>query len=387
MNPWAWLVLLAICLIGPVAAQPQERAVIASRFAHEGSDSTRILSVARSADRRQLGVLFTQSKAGTATQGLSLLSFAARPAPGQTVAIPLEFDLPPGSGHPFGSAGLAMDAHGRAFVALPITPGELLLASANLRTPPAAITRIGTVRLGTGSVDITRLLVAKSGHLVVGGSVDGKGFLAALTPEGTRVWTRTLDAGVSKVLDLIEVDDGWVWVGIVPSSFAAGGLRIGQLDRNGVVSHPPSQPAEAETRFARLTRQDGQLALVYERLRGEGKGSEVYVEVFNSLPGRDSRRRLVFEGELASGFGITPAEEGFVVAGIAAGGVLVVEGIGTDLAVRSIQRTVVKAPEFQRYHSVEILDGEGHFWLAAMESTASGRMQRLELAVSKWEFR
>jgi hypothetical protein len=159
------------------------------------------------------------------------------------------------------------------------------------------------------------------------------------------------------------------------------------VDRSGVVSHTPSQPADAETRFARLARNEGQVGLVYERLRGDGMGSEVYVEVFSSPARHESRRRLVFEGELASGFDIAPADGGFLVAGVAAGGALTVEGIGADLAVRPMLRTTVKAPEYHRYHGVDILDGDRHFWLVAMESMALGRTQKLEMAVSRLELR
>jgi hypothetical protein len=382
------LLICAACFVSPGSAQPSEQTAITSRIARDTSDNSHMLAVAASPDRCVLGVLYTQAQAGTTAQRLKLLSFATRPLlqPPATVAL----DLGPlrGSGDRVHRAGLAIDVQGRAFVALSVAPGGLLLASANPRNPAAvAATRAKTIPLGAGRIDVTRLLIAKNGILVVSGSVDGKGFIAALTTDGNLIWTRSLDAGVREVLDLVEVDEGWVWVGIVPTRFAAGSLRVGQLDRKGNSNVSPIQLVDAETRFARLSSSAGTLGLVYERLRSDGMSSEVYVEVFRSLERRESQRRLIFEGDLNSGFAITAASQGFVVSGVVDGGVLMVDRVGGDLALSSTLRTAVKAPEYRRYHGVEIVEGQGHYRLAAMESTASGRTQKLELAVSRLEAR
>lgn len=367
-----WIAVSWLFMVSLTAAQASEFRFVAGRIERDTTIDTDVLAVERSPNGDRLGILLSRVVPGTATRRLTLLSSVGQSMLRPLAASSLQFDLPNGSLDPYWHSGLAIDANDRAHVLVSTGSGTMLLATAELRNPNASSWRVKTLRFGDDDIGISRLLVSRSGDLVLAGSVDGKGIIAALSPDGVRRWTRVLEGGIANVRDLVEADDGWIWVGIIPSRFATGHLRVGRLNNDGVMSDSPRQPAETESRFARLARSGDKFGLVYEHLNHDDMRSDVFLEVFDTLASVESRRHLIIEGDrLLSDLNISGSRDGFVVASVrAASGVLRIDQVGSDLTIRSILRSKNEAPLYQAFTDVDIQAGPGFLWIAATEETS-----------------
>lgn len=390
MTSMTWLLIVALWFAGPAAAQPPDPATLTGRVVRPISGSSDVLAVASSPDGHLLGVVMAEPLAGTDKQRLILLAYHAQPSPQLSSALTLDLG---GHRHNLTDVGLAIDGAGRAFVATRGGGPTMQLASVDLRRPGQAAPRIATVKFGQvdrgdSTMVVSRLRIGRNGELVIAGMLDGQGLVAALGADGTHRWMRRLDGDVALVTDLVEIDDGWIWVGLVPGSFSMGHLRVGRLDRQGIVSDAPRQPtADVESRSPRLARRGDQLGLVYDSVDTLDRHAEVYLELLHPLASVDSRRRLLYAGDLWGRWTIATTGDGFVLAGASHRLELRVDQVDADLTLRPMFRSIGVAPTFRAFDFAEVLASSGHLWLVTVESVTIERAQRRELIVARVNLR
>jgi len=184
------------------------------------------------------------------------------------------------------------------------------------------------------------------------------------------------------VLDLAETDNALVAVGGMPGRQFFDGLWLARLGPAGAVAETQTRPGTS--RFARLGGGGQRLGLVYEKLGADLETSTVLMESFGAAASlRETRAATLYQGRLSAPFGVAQVDERLVAAGVVARGRLQLLDVWPQARTAPLFVSEARAPEFVRYHSVDIVGAAGATYLAALRSRADGRRQQLELVFAK----
>lgn len=225
------------------------------------------------------------------------------------------------------------------------------------------------------------MLVSKTGALMLAGAVDGKGFVAEVSKQGAVAWTKYYDQ-VVVVLDLAETDNGLVAVGGMPGRQFFDGLWLARLGPAGAVLE--TQSRQGTSRFARLAGGPQRLGLVYEKLGPDPETATVLTESFGGAASlRETRAVTLYQGRLTAPFSVAQVNERMVAAGVVARARLELLDAWPEARNEPLFVSAAKAPDFIRFHSVDIVGTAGAMYLAALRSRADGRRQQLELVFAK----
>ena len=278
---------------------------------------------------------------------------------------------------------LAVDGNGVAYVALGASAGEVAFSARDLRRDTAGLSK--PLKVGSGSALVTAMLVSKTGSLMLAGAVDGKGFVAEVSEQGALAWTKFYDqvvVVVVVVLDLAETDSGLVALGGMPGKQFFDGLRLARIGPAGAVLE--TQSRQGTSRFARLGGGPQRPGQVYEKLGADMETATVLTESFGSAASlRETRVATLYQERLTAPFGVVQADERLVAAGVVARGRLQMLEVWPEARTAPLFVSAAKAPDFARFHSVDIVGTSGAVYLAALRSRADGRRQQLELAFAK----
>ncbi len=382
----AWLSLASMLMAWSAAqAAPAElpnSRIQQSRVAYEG---TKILAFETNKARDIFGVLISEKETNSSSEKINLLVFDTNGGPLKSVPL---FTSTGGADDQLilhSKAGLAIDENAEAYVAVAARSGQVKFARLALRGA-AASPVVKAIPLGGGSLEITKMLISRRGELVLTGALDGKGFASALSKQGVVAWTRPIDDGVTVIFDMVETEAGFTLIGGVPANFAAYVLWLGRLGLGGEIREKNLRSEMGSGRFAKLSVDGSQIALTYENLRTEGgvERSKVFLDVLsnpNSL--KIQRGAEIFDGELLAPAGLAGSAGNFKLAGIGSGGVLKINSLTSGMEVRPLFKTTVAAPDYRRFHALEMLASTESLLLASIESRADGRQQKLEFVLSK----
>lgn len=342
------------------------------------SEGTRVLALAANRERDAIALLYTEADKAGAGDQLQLAAFDANGKPFKSANLgPLLLTGEKPVMH--AKAGLAIDGNGVAYVAVAAKAGVVKFSRLDLRRSAANLTR--PLQVGAGSAEVTAMLESKSGLLMLAGAVDGKGFVSAVSKEGVVAWTRKYDAVVA-VLDLVETDAGFVMVGGVPGKQFFDGLWLARINPGGDVLE--SQARQGTSRFARLGGDAKRLGLVYEKLGPDLESSTVLLETFGGAAAlKQTAAVTLYQGRLAAPFGLAQVDGRLVAAGVVGKARLQLLEVWPEARTAPLFASEVKAPDFVRFHSAEIVGAAGAIYLGALRSRADGRRQQLELLVAK----
>jgi hypothetical protein len=339
-------------------------------------ESSRVLALAANRERNAVAMLYAESDTGGAGEQLRLMAFDAG---GKLFKSADLGPLLAGEKIVMHSkAGLAVDS-GVAYVAVASTAGVVKFSALDLRRSAAGLSK--SLQVGSGSVEVTAMLVSKTGALMLAGAVDGKGFVAEVSKQGAVAWTKYYDE-VVVVLDLAETDNGLVAVGGMPGRQFFDGLWLARLGPAGAVLE--TQSRQGTSRFARLAGGPQRLGLVYEKLGPDLDTSTVLTESFGGAASlRETRAVTLYQGRLTAPFSVAQVDERMVAAGVVARARLQLLDVWPEARTEPLIVSAAKAPDFIRFHSVDIVGTAGAMYLAALRSRADGRRQQLELVFAK----
>ena len=276
-------------------------------------------------------------------------------------------------------AGLTIDENAIAYVAMAAKSGVVRLSRFDLRRAAAPV--VYSLHVGNDSAEVTKMVQTKRGELMLAGAVDGKGFVSSVTKFGVVNWTKYFDDGVVAILDLVEADLGFVLVGGIAGDQYFQGLWLGRMNNAGKITEKLIRQGPA--RFARLSLNSQKLGLIYEKLGANKESSTVLLDVF-SRPTvfKDMKTLTLFEGRLATPFGLAGTNDDFAAAGVA-GGSLHIYSVSSNLEIVQTFKGTITAPDYVRFHGAEIIGAPDARYLATLRSRADGRRQQLELVFSK----
>lgn len=363
---FAALTALAWTVAAPAAAQLpagwQVQAVPAT-------DSTKLIALAGSPDRNTVGLLYTDAAPGRNEQ-LRLMSFDASGKARRTADLGARGD--PLREH----AAIAFDGTGNTYAA---APGESGVRLARLDAR-GAVAPFGKGLAGAGGAKVGALLHTRDGTLLVSGALDGKGFVAALSAQGETVWSRSFDQLVA-VFDIIEHGDAYVVAGALPGEMFPAGVWLGRLGRDGAVLD--EQTRTGPTRYAHLASDGRRVGLLYEQLDAGLETGSVLLELYAGAALREPARQTLFQGALAAPFTLSGGGGRFTAAGVAKHGRLQVIAIdATGKASRQFEGKA-SAPDYTRFHSVDVVRSATGAWLAGLRSHADGQRRQFELVLAK----
>lgn len=366
----AWLV----CVAGGAARAADAGWVEQVLPAGEGS---RVLALAANRERNAVAMLYSEPDKGGAGDQLRLAAFDAG---GKLFKSADLGPLLAGEKIVMHSkAGLAVDTNGVAYIAAAARAGVVKFSALDLRRSTAGLNR--SLQIGSGSVEVTAMLVSQAGALMLAGAVDGKGFVAEVSKQGVLAWTKYYDQ-VVVVLDVAETDGGFVLVGGMPGKQFFDGLWLARIGPAGAVLE--SQSRQGTSRFARLGGGPQRLGLVYEKLGPDLDASTVLMESFGGAgPLKPSAAQTLYQGRLVAPFGLAQVDQRLFAAGVVARARLQVLEVWPEAKVAPLFVSAAKAPDFVRFHSVDIVGTSGALYLAALRSHADGRRQQLELLFAK----
>ncbi len=361
----AWLAALPAAAQEPAGWQQQ---------ALPATDSTKLIAIAGSADRSALGMLYTDAAPGRGDQ-LRLVTFDALGKQQKSAGLGARAE--PLREH----AGIAFDATGGAYVAATDEAGNLRLSRLDQR---GAVTPFGKAfSVGSGTVKVGALLLARQGNLVVAGAVGSQGFVAAVSPQGELQWTRTFEELVM-VLDIVDSDDGYLVAGGTPGEMFPEAVWLGRLGRDGATLGSESRPGP--TRYAHLASDGRRIGLLYEKLAPGLESGSVVLELFaggGSAALQQPARQTIFDGRLAAPFALAGGGGRFTAAGVADHGRLQVFDIDAAGKVAALYQGQAKAPAYIRYHSIDVVRGATAAWLAGLRSRADGPRRQFELVFAR----
>lgn len=334
------------------------------------TDSTKLIALAGSPDRESVGLLYTDTAPGRNEQ-LRLMSFDAAGKARRTADLGAR-------GDPLREqSAIAFDGAGNAYAA---APGESGVRLSRLDAR-GAVTPFGKGLAATGGgTKIGALLHTRDGALIVAGAVDGKGFVAAVSPQGETVWSKSFDQLVA-VFDIVEQGDAYVVAGALPGEMFPAGVWLARLGRDGAVLE--EQTRTGPTRYAHLASDGRRIGLLYEQLDAGLETGSVVLELYAGAALREPARQTLFEGALAAPFTLSGGGGRFTAAGVAKHGRLQV--IAIDAAGKQAKRHEGKAraPDYTRFHSVDVVRSATVTWLAGLRSHADGQRRQFELVLAK----
>lgn len=349
-----------------------------SQHVAPASEGTRVLALTANAERSAFGMLYSEAAKESGNDQVSLLGFDAAGKPTRSLNLTAQLQAG-GKLVMHNKAGLALDSAGVAYLALAGRSGTVQFARVDLRRTAAPLTK--SLQVGGGSVEVRSMLLSKSGALLIGGSVDGKGFLSSVTPNGELSWTKMVDARVAVVLDLVETEQGLLVLGGMPGQQYFRGLWLGRVSPAGEVLEHVER--DGPMRFARLSGSNRQLALIYEKLGRDMDDSTVLVEQLSSLRETRGQPQTVYQGHLTAPFTLSRTDGQFVTAGVTRGGKLQLATLDAAQRVVPLYSHEVKAPDYVRFHSVELVAAPQASYLGGLRSRADGNRQQLELIFAR----
>lgn len=335
--------------------------------------STRVLAMAANREYSAISLLYAETESGNGDQ-LHLLTFndAGRPlksvnlAPALRSAGPLEMHT---------HAGLTVGDNGTAYVAVAAQAGRVCLASVAPSSTAASLVKV--LKIGEGSVQVMAMHLSRQGTLMLAGSADDKGFVASVSPQGKLNWTTHYDKVVT-VLDIAESGNGFVLAGGTPGKMFPQSVWIARIGASG--EELESQLRPGPTRYAYLAGDGQRIGLSFERLGPDLESGQALLAVFASDTAlRETASHVLFEGRLDAPFALSASAGHFTAAGVAENGVLRIAEVGAGEKIIPLFIGQVKAPEYVRFLSVEIMRSPSAIYFSGLRSKMDGRSQQLEL--------
>lgn len=273
---------------------------------------------------------------------------------------------------------LAIDANDLVYI-VAASHGEVHLASVDIRGAVAPFSK--TLKIGDGNATISALRLSRGGKLILAGSIDDKGFLASISPRGELNWAKYYD-NVFTVLDLVESNSGFVLVGGTPGKIFPKNIWLARIGASGEVLE--SQMRQGPTRYAYLADDGQRLGLIYEKLGSGLDTGSVLLELFADKASlRKMSSQTLFKGRVAVPFVLSGYMGSFTAAGIVEHGQLQLIEVDSDGRQVPVFMGELKAPEYVRFHSVEIIRGADADYLGGLRSRADGRRVQMELVFAR----
>jgi hypothetical protein len=274
--------------------------------------------------------------------------------------------------------GLAIDASDLVYM-IAASHGQLHLARIDLRGTAAPFSK--TLNVGDGSITVSTLRLSRQGMLMLAGSIDGKGFVASISPHGKLNWSRRYN-DVFTVLDLVESDSGFILAGGTQGKMFPQSIWLARIGTSGDVLE--SQIRQGPAHYAYLADDGRRLGLVYDKLGSHLLSGSVLLELFaNGTSLHAASSQTLFEGRVSVPFVLSGYAGSFTAAGIVDHGQLQIIEADTDGRQVSIFQGQLRAPDYMRFHSVEMIRGPDAHYLAGLRSHAEGRRPQMELMFIK----
>lgn len=339
------------------------------------ADGTNMLAMAANPKRSTFVLLYSKARADDSPLRLVALDGSGK----QTAALDL---VPPlfSEDAPllYERVGLAIDASDLVYL-IAASHGRLHLARIDLRGTAAPFSK--TLNIGDSSITVSTLRLSRQGMLMLAGSVDGKGFVASISPRGELNWARRYN-DVFAVFDLVESDTGFILAGGTPGKMFPQSIWLARIGASGDVLE--NQMRQGPAHYAYLADDGRRLGLVYDKLGSDLLSGCVLLELFaNGTSLRATSSQTFFEGRVSVPFVLSGYAGSFTAAGIGAHGQLQIIEVDADGRQVPIFQGQLRAPDYMRFHSVEMIRGPDAHYLAGLRSHAEGRRQRRELMFIK----
>lgn len=282
--------------------------------------------------------------------------------------------------------GCSVSDAGIVFLASAQTKGQVLVVGVDIATRQSVVNSM--LNFGYKDIYIHKLLLTKTGGLLLVGSANENGFIAEISRTGKILWKKTIDGQVDVLFSAIEVDNGFVVVGGKGGSNAYMWKEIwagivgskGELIRNVVFSGP--------SRAANIAQgSQGQYVIIFDRLDGapQSEMAQVVVQGISRDLLPKWKRTLVTSTPITSPFHIEAIDAaGYVVAGVKEKGRLWVSRVKEEGTVVWEHSTKAAPPNYLRFHDADILRSDKDFVLLSRLSTVSDRMQQQIVKVTKF---
>jgi hypothetical protein len=370
-------ILLAGLSATPVAAR--EYIPDASWYQHAipVADSTAILAMAADRALNTIALLYADTDKN-GDQQLWLLAFdkARNKIYAPDPRLPLSIENPPML---LARGGLAVDESGTAYLATAGNAGSVRLVRIDLKVSSAPLQKV--LPVGANSVAVSTLRLSHQGMLMLVGAADGMGFVASISPSGKVNWIGLYD-NVAVMMDLIESGDGFVLTGGTAGKIFPQDVWLARISSAGEVLQ--SQLRQRPTAYAYLASDGRRIGLSYEKLNADLESGTALLEILSNSPTlRRGVGQTIFEGRLDAPFALSGDSGGFTAAGIATEDRLQIVQLKADGRRLPLYKGQLKAPDYVRFHSVEIIRGADANYLGALRSHAVGRRQQMELVFAR----
>lgn len=377
ISSLACAILLAGLCAKPVAALEYIPDASWHQHAIPVADSTAILAMAADRALDTIALLYTDTDKNGDEQ-LRLIAFdkAGNRIYAPEPMLPLSTENPPML---LARGGLAIDDSGTAYVATAGSAGSVRLVRIDLKGASTPLQKV--LKVGTNSAAVSTLRLSRQGTLMLAGAVNGKGFVASISPSGKVNWTK-LYGNVAVIMDLIESDEGFVLTGGTAGKMFPQSVWLARIDSAGEVLQ--SQLKHGPTAYAYLASDGQRIGLSYEKLNADLESGTALLEILSdSATLRGGVSQTIFEGRLDAPFALSGDSGGFTAAGIATEDRLQIVQLKADGRLLPLYKGQPKAPDYERFHIVEIIRGADAYYLGALRSHAVGRRLQMELVFAR----
>ena len=282
--------------------------------------------------------------------------------------------------------GASVTATGIVFLAF-IQNGQVRFVGLDIATSKAVVNNI--LAFGYPDLNIYKMLLLKSGTLLLLGSANEKGFITEVDQSGKILWHKTLNEQINVLLDAVPITSGFIVVGGKSDKNALAEIWAAEINLKGDVIQSHTFPGRS--RFASLVKSSGgHYVIIYDRLDARPESEIVQVMIH----GLDPVLQPIWERTLVSGVPITSPfrivnveSGGYIVAGVKEHGNLWVSRLQEDGASAWTYSTKAIPPDYPRFHGVDIFKSDKDFVLVAGLSTVSGREQQQVVNITKFSIR
>jgi hypothetical protein len=279
-------------------------------------------------------------------------------------------------------AGIAISDEGVAFLVPPIEKGKSQLLGVNVSTGNLVINKL--VKLGEHSLKIHKILLAKSGSILVAGGADEKGFVAELNKAGEVLWNGNLGGQVDSVLDAQETNNGFVVAGGRVGQQTSGQLRyfeelwVGLLNSKGELLKTHTFPGPSRSINIAAT-QWGSYGIVFDRVdnRPGSESAQVLVQELRSDLASAWEKAIVPSTPITAPFSLATIEpKAFIMVGVKERGTLSISRLQDNGKEDWSYSSKATEPLYPRFHGVQILSLGKDVLITSGLSIADGRQQR-----------